>query len=138
MRLSDSASGRVTTSSPISPSTHGTAVRDEDLDVPGSTPLLGARKWDDSAAVRWSRASCASAVLGLYANLRPVMVEPSLAEARPSARPHRGRRHGIVRELTGGLYFGERQEPTDGPDGRQAYDTMLYTEPEVRRIVRLA
>ena len=37
----------------------------------------------------------------------------------------------IVRELTGGLYFGERREPHDGPDGRQAYDTLLYTEPEV-------
>ena len=44
----------------------------------------------------------------------------------------------IVRELTGGLYFGERREAHDGPDGRQAYDTMTYTEPEVRRIARLA
>jgi 3-isopropylmalate dehydrogenase len=44
----------------------------------------------------------------------------------------------IVRELTGDVYFGDRRESYPGPDGRQAYDTMIYSEPEVRRIARLA
>jgi 3-isopropylmalate dehydrogenase len=125
---------------------YGTAVRDQDLDVllASDAVLLGAvggPKWDDpSAAVRPEQGLLRiRKVLGLYANLRPVTVEPSLAESSPL-------RHDliegvdllIVRELTGGLYFGERREPHDGPSGRQAYDTMLYTEPEVRRIVRLA
>ena len=44
----------------------------------------------------------------------------------------------IVRELTGDLYFGERKETHEGPAGRQACDTLLYSEREVRRIVRLA
>ena len=44
----------------------------------------------------------------------------------------------IVRELTGGIYFGKREEMFEGPNGREAYDTMSYTEPEVRRIVELA
>ena len=44
----------------------------------------------------------------------------------------------IVRELTGGIYFGRREETFEGANGREAYDTMSYTEPEVRRIVELA
>jgi 3-isopropylmalate dehydrogenase len=125
---------------------YGTAVRDEDLDVllGCDAVLLGAvggPKWDDPAAtVRPEQGLLRiRKVLGLYANLRPVSVEPSLAEASP-LRPDlvAGVDLMIVRELTGGLYFGERREPYDGPDGRAAYDTMLYTEPEVRRIVRLA
>jgi 3-isopropylmalate dehydrogenase len=125
---------------------YGTAVRDEDLDVllGCDAVLLGAvggPKWDDPAAtVRPEQGLLRiRKVLGLYANLRPVTVEPSLAEASP-LRPDlvAGVDLMIVRELTGGLYFGERREPYDGPDGRAAYDTMLYTEPEVRRIVRLA
>jgi 3-isopropylmalate dehydrogenase len=125
---------------------YGTAVRDEDLDVllSADAVLLGAvggPKWDDpSARVRPEQGLLhIRKVLGLYANLRPVTVEPSLAEASPLRRDLiEGVDLLIVRELTGGLYFGERQEPHDGPNGRQAYDTMLYTEPEVRRIVRLA
>ena len=125
---------------------YGTAVRDEDLDVllGCDAVLLGAvggPKWDDPAAkVRPEQGLLRiRKVLGLYANLRPVTVEPSLAEASP-LRPDlvAGVDLMIVRELTGGLYFGERREPYDGPDGRAAYDTMLYTEAEVRRIVRLA
>ena len=119
---------------------YGTAVRDEDLDVllASDAVLLGAvggPKWDDpSAAVRPEQGLLRiRKVLGLFANLRPVTVEPSLAEASPLRRDLiEGVDMLIVRELTGGLYFGERQEPTDGPDGRQAYDTLLYTEPEMR------
>jgi 3-isopropylmalate dehydrogenase len=125
---------------------YGTAVRDEDLAVllAADAVLLGAvggPKWDDpAAAVRPEQGLLRiRKVLGLYANLRPVTVEPSVAEASP-LRPDlvAGVDLLIVRELTGGVYFGERREPHDGPSGRQAWDTMLYTEPEVRRIVRLA
>ena len=66
--------------------------------------------------------------LGLFANLRPVAAEPALIDASPLRRDLvEGVDMLIVRELTGGLYFGERREAHDGPDGRQAYDTLLYT-----------
>jgi 3-isopropylmalate dehydrogenase len=42
----------------------------------------------------------------------------------------------VIRELTGGAYFGPRKEA--GDDGFEAYDTMLYTRPEIERVVRLA
>jgi 3-isopropylmalate dehydrogenase len=125
---------------------YGTAIRDEDLDVllASDAVLLGAvggPKWDDPAApVRPEQGLLRiRKVLGLYANLRPVTVEPSVAEASP-LRPDlvAGVDLLIVRELTGGLYFGERRETHDGPHGRSAYDTMVYTDNEVRRIVRLA
>ena len=125
---------------------YGTAIRDEDLDVLLSSDavLLGAvggPKWDDPAAkVRPEQGLLKMRkVLGLYANLRPVAVEPSLKEASPlRADLIEGVDMMIVRELTGGIYFGERKESFSGPDGREAYDTMSYTEPEVRRIVALA
>ena len=44
----------------------------------------------------------------------------------------------ILRELTGGLYFGEREEMTGEPGARRAVDSLSYTEPEIARIVRLA
>ncbi len=125
---------------------YGTAVRDEDLDVllAQDAVLLGAvggPKWDDpAAAVRPEQGLLRMRkVLGLFANLRPVAVEPSLVEASP-LRPDlvAGVDLMIVRELTGDVYFGERRESHEGPDGRQAYDTMIYSEGEVRRIVRLA
>ena len=44
----------------------------------------------------------------------------------------------IVRELTGGLYFGERSEAAGAPGARAALDTLPYSEPEVARVARLA
>lgn len=125
---------------------YGTPIRDEDLDVllASDAVLLGAvggPKWDDPAAkVRPEQGLLRMRkVLGLFANLRPVAVEPSLKEASPLRGDLiEGVDMMIVRELTGGIYFGERTESHDGPDGREAHDTMRYTEPEVRRIVRLA
>ncbi|HUG49033.1 MAG TPA: 3-isopropylmalate dehydrogenase, partial [Candidatus Limnocylindria bacterium] len=77
--------------------------------------------------------------LGLFANLRPVVGEPGLADASP-LRPDRLRGVDllIVRELTGGLYFGKRSERLAPDGGRQAIDTLPYTEAEIRRIARLA
>ena len=57
--------------------------------------------------------------LGLFANLRPVAAEPALIASSPLRRDLvEGVDMLIVRELTGGLYFGERRETHDGPDGR--------------------
>jgi 3-isopropylmalate dehydrogenase len=125
---------------------YGEAVRDEDLQkmLTADAVFLGAvggPKWDDPAApVRPEQGLLKiRKVLGLYANLRPVSVEPSLKESSPlRADLIEGVDMMIVRELTGGIYFGERRETFDGPRGREAYDTMSYTEPEVRRIVDLA
>jgi 3-isopropylmalate dehydrogenase len=125
---------------------YGTAIRDEDLDVmlAADAVLLGAvggPKWDDPAAKERPELGLLKMrkVLGLFANLRPVAVEPSLADSSP-LRPDliAGVDMIIVRELTGGIYFGDRTESHDGPNGKQAFDTMLYSEPEVRRIVHLA
>jgi 3-isopropylmalate dehydrogenase len=125
---------------------YGTAIRDEDLEVllASDAVLLGAvggPKWDDPAAqVRPEQGLLKMRkVMGLYANLRPVAVEPSLKQASPlRADLIEGVDMMIVRELTGGIYFGKREEAFEGPNGREAYDTMSYTEPEIRRIVALA
>lgn len=77
--------------------------------------------------------------MGVFANLRPVVVLEPLVDASP-LRPERVRGVDvmIVRELTGGLYFGTPQgrETIDGE--RAAVDTLRYRESEVRRVVRLA
>ncbi len=125
---------------------YGEAVRDEDLDLmlKSDAVFLGAvggPKWDDPAATVRPEQGLLKIrkVLGLYANLRPVTVEPSLKESSPlRADLIEGVDMMIVRELTGGIYFGKRAEAFEGPNGREAYDTMSYTEPEVRRIVELA
>jgi 3-isopropylmalate dehydrogenase len=84
--------------------------------------------------------------LGLYANLRPVRIFPSLMDAS-SLKPEclEGVDMLIVRELTGGLYFGARARQLDVPDaggegrpGMRAYDTMDYREYEIERIARVA
>jgi 3-isopropylmalate dehydrogenase len=75
--------------------------------------------------------------LGLYANLRPVKILPMLRDASP-LRPERleGVDLLVVRELTGGIYFGARQEAT--PEEPTAFDTMIYTADEIRRIAHKA
>ncbi|MDR2075892.1 MAG: 3-isopropylmalate dehydrogenase [Desulfovibrio sp.] len=77
--------------------------------------------------------------LGLYANLRPATVFPDLISLS-CLRPERlgnGLDLLVVRELTGGLYFGE-PAGEDRRDGvRRAFNTMLYTEEEIRRIARV-
>jgi len=75
------------------------------------------------------------ATLGVYANLRPVAVYPDLAECSP-LRPELllGTDLLIVRELTGGLYYGEPRSN----DGRVAVNTLRYTREEIERVARLA
>jgi 3-isopropylmalate dehydrogenase len=76
--------------------------------------------------------------LGVFANLRPAICLPGLEELSP-LRPDVVRATDvlIVRELLGGLYFGERH--TTGDEGsRRAVDTLAYSEPEIERIARVA
>ena len=125
---------------------HGVAIRPEDVEVcrAADAILLGAvggPKWSDpSASVRPEQALFAlRGGLGLYANIRPVTVHPALVGASP-LRPEllEGVDLTIVRELTGGIYFGDRVE-AGGPAGdRSALDTMPYRESEIRRIVTFA
>ncbi|MDJ0947707.1 MAG: 3-isopropylmalate dehydrogenase [Alphaproteobacteria bacterium] len=76
----------------------------------------------------------------LYANLRPAMVFPAMAEAS-SLKPDlvRGLDIMIVRELTGGIYFGEPRGIEELPDGtRRGVNTQVYTTPEIQRVARVA
>jgi 3-isopropylmalate dehydrogenase len=77
--------------------------------------------------------------LELFANLRPVRAAAAVADASP-LRPEirAGTDLLIVRELTGGVYFGRPQGATDQGGVPGAVDTCAYTRPEVERIVRLA
>ncbi|MBN2344633.1 MAG: 3-isopropylmalate dehydrogenase [Deltaproteobacteria bacterium] len=72
----------------------------------------------------------------LFANLRPAKVFPALAAACPLRADIVGDGFNIlcVRELTGGIYFGKPK----GREGDKAFDTMVYTKPEVERIARVA
>jgi 3-isopropylmalate dehydrogenase len=74
--------------------------------------------------------------LGLYANIRPVTTFPSLLHKSPLRKDLvEGADFVVIRELTGGIYFGERGR---SEDGNKAFDTCVYTKEEVRRIVDLA
>jgi 3-isopropylmalate dehydrogenase len=125
---------------------HGVAIRDVDVAAAGDADaiLLGAvggPSWDDpTARVRPEQALFAlRGGLGLFANLRPVTVHPALVPSSP-LRPDllEGVDLLIVRELTGGLYFGDRTEAAGEIGERVASDTLPYAEPEIRRVVRLA
>ena len=81
--------------------------------------------------------------LGLFANLRPAMLYPELANAS-SLKPEivSGLDILILRELTGDIYFGTPRGVREAPDGpfkgqREGFDTMRYAEPEIRRIAHI-
>jgi len=100
---------------------------------------IGGPKWDDPAAsVRPEQGLLGlRKELGLYANIRPVCVSDALAEGSPvRADRVRGVDLVIVRELTGGIYFGQRLEA--GADGQSAQDRMEYTATEIERIAHVA
>src|SRR5258707_1764820 len=107
----------------------------------GNAVLLGAvggPKWSDpSAKVRPEQGLLAlRAHFGLFANLRPVKTFDVLANHAP-VRPEllKGVDILFIRELTGGVYFGERHEQGDGD---KAWDTMIYSVPEVERVAEVA
>lgn len=78
--------------------------------------------------------------LGLYANLRPAALRPALADAcplKPEVVPN-GIDLMMVRELTGGIYFGKREHYQTEDRGEEAADRMAYSEQEIERIGRRA
>ena len=132
----------------------GTALPDATLEAAHAADAvllaaIGGPKWDstDPAKPRPEQGLLGiRKALGLYANLRPVKLYGALAGAstlKPEALE--GVDMLIVRELTGGLYFGARARETgvpgaasDGGPGMRAYDTMEYREFEIERIARVA
>jgi len=75
--------------------------------------------------------------LGLYANIRPVSAFESLIDKSPLKREIiSGVDFVVVRELTGGIYFGEPRGRSE--DGMKAFDTCTYSKPEIERILELA
>lgn len=100
---------------------------------------VGGPKWDNpNAAVRPEQGLLRMRKeLGLFANLRPVKLVPQLIDAA-SIKPEilRGVDLLVVRELTGGIYFGKPSGERDGENGREAVDTCVYTEAEITRVLR--
>src|SRR4051812_8071972 len=120
---------------------HGTALTDEVLDAcrAADAVLLGAvggPKWDttDPDAPRPEQGLLGLRKgMGLYANLRPVRPSPALIGASPLKEDRiAGTDLLVVRELTGGIYFGD-----SGRDGDSAHDTCEYSASEIERIARV-
>ena len=132
----------------------GTALPDETLRAAEASDAVllaavGGPKWDttDPAKPRPEQGLLGiRKALGLYTNLRPVQIFAALADAS-TLKPEivDGVDMMIVRELTGGLYFGRRERfydeegcGMDGAAGQRAYDTLEYSEYEIERIARQA
>ena len=102
---------------------------------------VGGPKWDDPQAPMRPEQGLLGIrkALGLFANLRPVRAWPSLLDASP-VRPEvlEGTDMVVVRELTGGLYFGRPRGRTVGARQTRAVDTMAYTSTEITRILHVA
>src|SRR5919202_3521689 len=116
---------------------HGTALTDETLGAcrRADAVLLaavGGPKWDGGGPRPEQGLLGLRKGLGLFANLRPVRAIDALAGASP-LKDVRGVDLLVVRELTGGIYFGDKEEGTE-----QASDVMTYTREEVERIARVA
>jgi len=125
---------------------YGTSLTDEALaDCKSSDAVLlgavGGPKWDDpNAKDRPERGLLALRKgLGVFANLRPVKVHPALIDSSP-LKPEKLKGVDIIvmRELTGGLYFGQ-PKMREMRDGKQyAVDTLEYFDYEIKRIIELA
>ena len=129
---------------------YGVPLTDEAIEIAksGDAVLLGAvggnvgnSKWYDVAPNLRPEAGLLKVrkELGLFANLRPALLYNELADACPlkTEISKAGFDMVIVRELTGGLYFGERYtKETDGV--RTAVDTLVYSENEIRRVAKVA
>lgn len=125
---------------------HGTSLTDETLaDCQSADAVLfgavGGPKWDDpNAKDRPERGLLALRKgLGVFANLRPVRVHPALIDASP-LKPERlqGVDILVIRELTGGLYFGQPKMREMRGDCEWAVDTLEYYDYEIKRIIQLA
>jgi 3-isopropylmalate dehydrogenase len=125
---------------------YGTPLRDEDVErAAGSDAVflgaVGGPSWDHLSKETRPEAGLLGLRkhLGLFANLRPVKVFDALADASPlKSEIVGGADLMVVRELTGGLYFGQPSKRVADATGRHAVDTLPYHESEVERIVDLA
>ncbi len=111
--------------------------RDSDAILLGA---VGGPKWDDpTAKVRPEQGLLRiRKKLGLFANLRPISTFPELVDASPLKREIiEGVDILFVRELTGGIYFGDSGR-RDHESGQEAFDEMRYSNGEVERVVRIA
>lgn len=101
---------------------------------------VGGPKWDDPAAPTRPEAGLLRLrkELDLFANLRPIKTHPELLDASP-IKPEivEGVDLLFVRELTGGIYFGESGRRKH-PSGEEAFNTMIYSTGEIERVVRVA
>ena len=126
---------------------HGQSISDEAMDLAHKSDAVifgavGGPKWDnvpfevrpEAGLLRLRKE------LDLFANLRPAICYKALAEASSLKKELvEGLDILILRELTGGVYFGEPKEITDLPDGqKKAVDTQVYTTSEIQRIARVA
>lgn len=102
---------------------------------------VGGTKWDHHTGAMRPESGLLKIrrELGVFANLRPVSVPESLAEASP-LRPEAiaGTDLLVVRELTGGIYFGEPKGRSGKPGAEDAFNTMRYTTEEIERVARVA
>ena len=123
----------------------GTALPDQTLETCNNSDAIilgavGGPKWDDPAAKTRPEDGILAVrkSLGLFANLRPVKVYPALINSSP-IKPNflKGVDMMVLRELTGGLYFGKPKKRWNTSQGRRGVDTLKYTEKEIERILRV-
>ncbi|MAO74917.1 MAG: 3-isopropylmalate dehydrogenase [Chloroflexi bacterium] len=123
----------------------GTALPDQTLETCNNSDAIilgavGGPKWDDPAAKTRPEDGILAVrkSLGLFANLRPVKVYPALINSSP-IKPNllKGVDMMVLRELTGGLYFGKPKKRWNTSRGRRGVDTLKYTEKEIERILRV-
>jgi len=111
-------------------------ARDSDAILLGA---VGGPKWDNPSADKRPEQALLGLrkELGLFANLRPVKTVKELIPSSP-LRPDviSGVDVAIIRELTGGIYYGKPSERRQGKEGREAVDTCIYSEAEITRVVR--
>jgi len=116
-----------------------TAAKNADAVLLGA---VGGPKWENlDFSLRPERALLGlRSSLQLYANLRPAKIFPALLEASTLKKEVvEGLDILVVRELTGGIYFGEPRGVETLPDGtRRGVNTLVYTEPEIERIAKIA
>lgn len=123
----------------------GNPLPDEELAkcIDADAVLLGAvggPKWDNPTAPVRPEGGLLRLRAGMqtFANIRPVKPHPLVRDAAPvKASVLEGTDFIVVRELTGGIYFGQPSGRSIGEHGRQAVDTCAYNEEEIRRIVRV-
>ena len=122
---------------------YGTPLRDETVKATkqANAVLFGAvggPKWDNAVVRPEAAILGLRKALGLYANIRPVKVFPGMESASPLKNDRiTGADMVILRELTGGLYYATPKKRWETKAGRKGVDTLLYSEKEIERILRV-